>query len=165
MSTSVVETASPSTRTRPLFYVASFAAGAAFAIGLVLSGMTRPIKIVRFFDFAGAWDPSLAFVMGAALMVYVPGYRWLSGSWNRPWLAPRFLLPQREEIDARLLGGAAVFGIGWGIAGYCPGPAISAVGAMVPSALIFTGAMVVPILVRGFLGRGANDGCGSIDLE
>ncbi|MEO1107925.1 MAG: DUF6691 family protein [Pseudomonadota bacterium] len=101
--------------------------GLVFGAGIAISGMMDPAKVLNFFDVAGTWDPSLIFVMGGALVVTFIGYRLV---WHRP--APlfehRFQLPVSTQIDNKLIGGAALFGIGWGIAGFCPGAAIPALG-------------------------------------
>lgn len=112
-------------------------AGMLFALGLVVSGMTQPGKVLGFLNlagmaqgpFPGAWDPGLGFVMGGAVLVTLMAF-WITPAdpqhpQRKPWLAPRFELPTRTELDARLLTGAALFGIGWGLAGYCPGPALA----------------------------------------
>ena len=125
-------------------YALAFASGLIFAIGLGISGMTRPTKVLGFLDFAGAWDPSLLCVMGAALVVTFVAYRWILAR-PRPLFDETFHLPKKSKIDARLVGGAALFGIGWGIGGFCPGPAI--VGAGAPrAAAIFTAAMLLGML-------------------
>ena len=99
-------------------------AGALFGLGLAVSGMTDPDKVLDFLDVAGRWDPSLALVMGGALLVAIPGFAWARK--RRASLCGDPLpAPPRTGIDARLLGGSALFGIGWGIAGYCPGPALA----------------------------------------
>ena len=102
--------------------------GLVFGVGIAISGMMNPAKVLNFFDLAGSWDPSLAFVMGGALIVAFIGYRlvWKRGT---PVFAERFQIPTATAIDARLVGGSALFGIGWGIAGFCPGAAIPALGA------------------------------------
>ena len=102
----------------------AFGCGVLFAVGLALAGMTNPAKVIGFLDVAGHWDPTLAFVMGPALAVYALAWRLRRRS-SAPFLGAAYPdLPSRG-IDARLLGGAAIFGVGWGIAGYCPGPAIA----------------------------------------
>ena len=115
----------------------ALAAGLLFALGLVLSGMTQPAKVIGFLnlaglaqgEFPGAWDPSLAFVMGGAVMVTLLAFRLTppkpSQPQHRPWFSSRFELPRQERIDAPLLQGAVIFGVGWGLAGYCPGPALA----------------------------------------
>jgi uncharacterized membrane protein YedE/YeeE len=99
--------------------------GVIFGTGIVLSGMANPAKVINFFDVAGTWDPSLAFVMGGALIVTGIGYRLVFGR-ERPLWEGRFNLPTARKLDARLIGGSAVFGMGWGIAGFCPGGALPA---------------------------------------
>ncbi|MDA0187648.1 MAG: YeeE/YedE family protein, partial [Proteobacteria bacterium] len=101
--------------------------GVIFGTGIVVSGMANPAKVINFFDIAGTWDPSLAFVMGGALIVTAVGYRMVFGR-ARPLFEGRFVLPTARNLDARLIGGSAVFGVGWGIAGFCPGGALPALG-------------------------------------
>ena len=125
--------------------VGAFLGGAVFGIGLAIAGMNQPSKIIGFFDFFGDYDPSLAFVMGGAILVYAPVYGWAIRTWQHPVWAPSFLLPTREDIDARLVVGSAIFGIGWGLSGYCPGPAFSSVGAGSHEAFTFGAAMVVGV--------------------
>ncbi len=105
--------------------VSAFAAGLAFGVGLILSGMTRPSKVLAFLDVFGDWDPSLLFVMGGAVGVYAVGYRLRRESRSPPPCA----MPSTGKVDARLLLGAAVFGVGWGLSGYCPGPAVVSLGS------------------------------------
>lgn len=124
--------------------VAALISGLIFGAGIVISGMANPAKILNFFDFFGTWDPSLAFVMGGALVVTAFGYQAILKQ-KAPVLDTCFHLPTRRTLDARLLGGAAVFGVGWGIAGFCPGGSIPALGLGKLEALVFVGAMVVGI--------------------
>lgn len=98
--------------------------GVLFGAGLAISGMTNPAKVLAFLDVFGSWDPTLAFVMGAALAVSAAGYR-VAGGRARAWLGDAFAIPTRRELDAPLLGGAALFGVGWGLVGLCPGPALA----------------------------------------
>lgn len=121
---------------------ASFASGGLFAVGLGLSGMTKPSKVVGFLDPLGAWDASLAFVMVGAIAVYASLARWITRR-RAPLYEPRFHLPTRRELDARLLLGAAIFGVGWGLAGYCPGPSLVATGAGSLVGLAFVVSMAV----------------------
>lgn len=125
--------------TRPQHALA-FAAGAVFAAGLVLSGMTRPDKVLAFFDVLGSWDPSLAFVMAGALAVFTPVYHWQGSS--APQLDTQLHPPPPRPIDLRLVGGAALFGAGWGLAGFCPGPVVVSVAALSSDAFILGGAMI-----------------------
>ena len=105
----------------------SWATGLVFGVGIAISGMMNPAKVLNFFDIAGTWDPSLAFVMGGALIVTFAGYR-LVWRRRRPLFEGRFQVPTSTVIDARLVSGSALFGIGWGIAGFCPGAALPALG-------------------------------------
>lgn len=122
--------------------VTAFGAGLLFAFGLTLSGMTQPARIIQFLDFTGAWNASMLLVMGAAIAVYLPLYRLITKR-TTPFGEKEFSLPQQKTIDARLLVGAAIFGIGWGMVGFCPGPAITSLGAGSVTALVFFLAMVV----------------------
>lgn len=109
--------------------IIGFITGLVFSLGLTLSGMTDPARVVGFLDVAGDWDPTLIFVLGGAVTTTLIGYRlvWRRGT---PLLGERFQLPRRRDIDGRLLLGAALFGVGWGLSGYCPGPAIVSSSAM-----------------------------------
>tara|TARA_R100000365_G_C2730842_1_gene61149 strand:- start:539 stop:979 length:441 start_codon:yes stop_codon:yes gene_type:complete len=118
--------------------------GLIFGSGIALSGMANPAKVLNFFDLAGTWDPSLAFVMGGALLVTAIGYRFVLKR-EKPVLEGRFHLPTSRKLDLPLLGGSAVFGIGWGISGFCPGGAIPALGLGEASAWAFVGAMLAGI--------------------
>ena len=135
-----------------------FLSGLLFGVGLVVSGMSNPAKVLNFLDVAGAWDPSLAFVMGGATLTAFVGYR---VAWRRPApkLAPTFDLPTNRRIDARLLTGAALFGIGWGVGGFCPGPAWTALPLLAPGTLVFLPAMLVGLWLGAgngpILGRSA----------
>jgi uncharacterized membrane protein YedE/YeeE len=124
--------------------------GVIFGTGIVLSGMANPAKVINFFDVAGTWDPSLAFVMGGALIVTGIGYRLVFGR-ERPLWEGRFNLPTARKLDARLIGGSAVFGVGWGIAGFCPGGALPAIGTGRSEVLIFTAAMLAGIFAARYL--------------
>jgi uncharacterized membrane protein YedE/YeeE len=119
-------------------------AGALFALGLVVGGMTIPAKVTGFLDVGGAWDPSLAFVMAAAIAVYAPLLR-RARRLEAPLAADRFHWPSARGIDAWLVGGAALFGIGWGLSGYCPGPALTSLAGGGASALVFVVAMIAGI--------------------
>lgn len=123
----------------------SFACGALFAIGLGLSGMTQPSKVMAFLDMTGAWDPTLALVMGGALTVTAFAFPRILR--HRPLLAGQFALPTRRDIDTSLVVGAVLFGVGWGLAGYCPGPALVSLATGTSSALTFVGAMMAGLLI------------------
>ena len=114
----------------------ALAAGALFGLGLAVSGMTNPDKVLNFLDLAGRWDPSLALVMGGALLVSVPGFALIRRHRQDACAAPAY-----QHVDTRLLAGSALFGIGWGIAGYCPGPALANL-AHAGEAIAFVGAML-----------------------
>ena len=124
----------------------ALALGILFGGGIAVSGMINPAKVLNFFDIAGIWDPSLAFVMGGALAVAVPGYRLVFGR-PRPVFGDAFHQPGTRRIDARLVLGSAPFGVGWGIAGFCPGGAIPALGTGVPDVYLFVVMVVAGILV------------------
>lgn len=128
--------------------VIGFASGTLFAIGLALSGMTDPGKVLAFLDVAGVWDPTLAFVMGGAV-----GFHGLWLLLMRR-LRPTAQAPESERsVDARLVGGAALFGVGWGLSGYCPGPALVALALGRREALVFVAAMAAGILLHSLQRR------------
>ncbi len=108
---------------------AGYVAGLIFGLGLAISGMTDPARVLGFLDVAGDWDPTLMFVLGAAVVTTFIGYR-LVLKRSAPLLSGVFQLPTKRELDGKLLGGAALFGIGWGLSGYCPGPAIASIGGL-----------------------------------
>lgn len=133
--------------------VPGYLIGLVFGLGIAVSGMIDPAKVLNFFDVAGTWDPSLAFVMCGAVVVTYIGYRIVLAR-SRPLLDDHFHLPKASAIDARLVGGAAVFGAGWGIAGFCPGGALPALGTGRPEVLLFVTAMLAAILItRALLDR------------
>lgn len=129
--------------------------GALFALGLVISGMTQVSKVIGFLNVGGifsparfgAWDASLAFVMGGALLVTLIGFAVTTRPGNKPWAQAKFELPTRNDIDGKLLTGAALFGIGWGLVGYCPGPALASLLSGGADALVFVAALVVGMWV------------------
>ncbi len=125
--------------------IGALVAGLIFGVGLILSGMIDPAKVQNFLDIAGAWDPSLAFVMAGAIGVAAPGF-WLVRKRAAPLADVQFHVPPADTpIDRRLLLGAGVFGIGWGLAGFCPGPALTSLPLAAPATLAFVGAMVAAI--------------------
>lgn len=126
-----------------------FAVGLLFGLGLILSGMTDPGKVLGFLDLAGRWDPSLAFVMGGAIAASIFAFA-LARRRSRALLGGAMHLPRSREIDAPLVVGSLVFGVGWGLAGFCPGPALVALGAGHWQALLFTFAMVAGMLAHEF---------------
>lgn len=119
--------------------------GLLFGIGIIVAGMSNPAKVLNFFDVAGTWDPSLAFVMGGALAVTFIGYRVVLG-WPHPVLSDTFSMPGARRIDATLIGGAAVFVIGWGLSGFCPGGLIPALGTGRAEPAIFFAGLVAGIV-------------------
>lgn len=127
--------------------VSALLIGAVFGLGITISGMANPAKVINFFDVAGSWDPSLIFVMGGALVTTAIGYRIVFGTRSRPLFAKNYSLPTRTDLDARLIGGSALFGVGWGISGFCPGGAIPALGLGQPAVPVFVIAMAAGIIV------------------
>ena len=122
--------------------IVALVAGMLFGVGLAVSGMVNPAKVVGFLDIAGGeWDPTLMFVMGGALLVTLPAFRMILKR-SRPILADGFALPTKSALDTRLLGGAALFGVGWGLSGFCPGPAVAAMVTGLLPVFAFVGAMV-----------------------
>jgi len=121
--------------------LAAFGAGLVFATGLAISGMTQPGKVTAFLDFFGNWDPSLAFVMLGAILVYAILYRIIRKR-STPLFTSAFLIPARSDIDLRLIGGAALFGIGWGLGGFCPGPAVTSLASGQAAVITFVAAMI-----------------------
>jgi uncharacterized membrane protein YedE/YeeE len=121
------------------------ASGLLFGIGLIVSGMTRPAKVIAFLDPLGAWDPSLAFVMAGAVAVYAAGMRWSKSRHAAlaALAAPLLSAPPVSRIDRPLLVGSAIFGVGWGLGGYCPGPSLVALGSAGLGALVFVGFMLL----------------------
>jgi uncharacterized membrane protein YedE/YeeE len=118
--------------------------GLMFGAGIAISGMGNPAKVLNFFDFAGTWDPSMLVVMGSALAVTAIGYRLVLRR-TKPVYDLKFHLPTSRKLDMPLIAGSAVFGIGWGISGFCPGGAVPALGLGEPSAWVFVGAMLAGI--------------------
>lgn len=131
-----------------------FLSGLLFGLGLTVSGMINPAKVIGFLDLAGDWDPSLALVMGTALLVSLPGFQWILKR-ERPLFETKFFLPGKSDIDAPLIKGAVLFGIGWGLAGLCPGPALAAAASMNSSVLLFLGAMIAGMFLHHFLPKQA----------
>jgi uncharacterized membrane protein YedE/YeeE len=121
-------------------------AGALFGTGVCISGMVRPSKVLGFLDVAGPWDPTLIVVMGSALVVSVIAWRIVAAS-RRPRFGEQFPAPASRVIDAKLVGGAAIFGVGWGLSGYCPGPAVVSLVSGVPAMFVFVAAMIVGMVL------------------
>lgn len=130
-------------------WLTSFFSGLVFAIGLGIAGMTRPVKVIGFLDFFGRWDASLAFVMAGAIAVSFVAYRW-SLTMRAPLLEPSFALPGRTDLDAKLIIGSAIFGAGWGLGGFCPGPALTSIASGALPVFAFVGAMVLGMYLHGW---------------
>lgn len=126
---------------------AALASGLVFGLGLAVSGMMNPAKVIGFLDVAGDWDPTLAFVMVGALLVAVPAYRFIPRR-GRPVLEEEFSLPKTKAVDAPLVGGSALFGVGWGLVGFCPGPAIAALGTGLLPVFAFVAAMLAGMAIH-----------------
>jgi hypothetical protein len=133
-----------------------FAIGLVFGLGLVLSGMSNPAKVLNFLDVggipAGTWDASLAFVMAGAIAVTFVGFSRVLRL-PRPFFADRFYLPTRSDLDPRIIAGPAIFGVGWGLAGFCPGPALTALGFGSTSAFIFVAAMCAGMVLARWIAQ------------
>ena len=139
--------------------LSGFIVGLIFGVGIALSGMMNPAKVLNFFDIAGTWDASLAFVMGGALVTTALGYRLVLRR-DAPVIEAKFHLPTARDIDARLIGGSAVFGVGWGIAGFCPGAAVPALGSGKWEVALFVVALLAGLWVARMIidrqtGKGA----------
>lgn len=130
-----------------MLMIASLLCGLVFGAGLLISGMAQPTKVLAFLDVFGAWDPSLAVVMVAALAVSIPGFRLAKGS-ARPVLALQGFWPARNDIDRPLIVGAALFGIGWGLVGLCPGPALESLATLSPGVFVFVIAMAAGMILH-----------------
>jgi uncharacterized protein len=125
--------------------------GALFALGLTLSGMTMPARVLGFLDVTGAWDPSLVFVMAGAIAVYAPAHYAIRRFRARPLFDTTFHVPARGALSLTLFGGAALFGIGWGLSGLCPGPALAALGALRSEAAVVVATMFSGTLLGSLL--------------
>lgn len=130
--------------------LAALVSGVIFGLGLAISGMMNPAKVIGFLDVAGDWDPTLAFVMGGALLVTIPAFRFIPKR-TRPVLDKEFSMPTKNSLDAPLIGGAAIFGVGWGLVGLCPGPAVAALGTGLVPILLFVAAMLVGMIAHARL--------------
>ena len=128
-----------------MYAFSAFIAGLVFGFGLLISGMANPAKVIGFLDLAGRWDPSLALVMVGAIAVGAIGFA-LAGRRAETLLGTPLQLPARREIDGRLVAGSVLFGVGWGLAGYCPGPAVVALGTGQAKAVVFVVAMLLGML-------------------
>jgi uncharacterized membrane protein YedE/YeeE len=129
-------------RCRVMSIVLATVAGGLFGAGLLISGMTEPAKVVGFLNLLGDWDPSLLFVMGGASVTYAIAFRVIQARRRDPWFDAKFHVPTRRDLDPQLIAGAALFGIGWGLGGYCPGPGLVSAASGSTAALAFVGAML-----------------------
>lgn len=134
-------------------FLINLAIGLLFGAGLVISGMSDPAKVLNFLDLFGAWDPSLAFVMGGAVIVTFIGYRLVLGR-SKPIASEKFHLPTRADIDSRIIVGPALFGFGWGLGGFCPGPAMTSLGLGAPGTLVFVPAMLAGMWAARLISEG-----------
>ena len=150
---------SPDSNRPRVYTISSFLAGLVFGIGLIVSGMVSPTKVLGFLDLAGKWDPSLALVMAGAIAIGAPAFL-LAAKRTCTLLGTPMVLPDARHIDRRLVLGSVAFGVGWGLAGFCPGPAVAAVGAGQMKALLFIAAMVAGMLAFELAERARS----SIDL-
>lgn len=133
-----------------MMIILSLVFGLIFGAGIAISGMANPAKVLNFFDVAGNWDPSLGFVMGGALIVSLIGYQLIFRR-GKPLLDAKFYVPTRRDIDGKLILGASIFGIGWGIGGFCPGASIPALGLLKADVVTFVLAMLVGIVIGRFI--------------
>ncbi|MDR9830456.1 YeeE/YedE family protein [Vibrio sp. FNV 38] len=132
-----------------LFSVIALISGLFFGFGMTISGMVDPVKVIGFLDLAGDWDPSLAFVMGGALLVFAPSYALIIKPRAQPIIAQSFSLNVKKQLDRPLIVGAILFGLGWGIAGICPGPAITSL----PFGNIQIGGFVASMLIGSLIAK------------
>jgi len=130
-------------------FFSALAAGFVFGLGLWVSGMANPRKVLGFLDITGAWDASLMLVMGGAVAVTALAFRWVLKR-PAPFFEKRFFIPALKSIDLPLIAGAALFGIGWGIGGYCPGPALTSLSTLSAESIVFVGAMIAGGLLHRF---------------
>ena len=130
--------------------IAALVSGLVFGLGLAVSGMMNPAKVIGFLDVSGDWDPTLAFVMIGALLVAVPAYRFIPKR-PCPFLEEGFDLPKKQAVDRPLVLGSALFGIGWGLVGFCPGPAVAALGTGLAPVLAFVAAMLAGMALHAWL--------------
>lgn len=128
--------------------VIALLAGALFGAGLLVSGMSQPAKVIAFLDVTRGWDPTLAFVMGGAIPIYAIAFRIWDKQHGDAWFGKRLALNTKARVDRRLLLGAAIFGVGWGLGGYCPGPGVVSLGGMTRTAVVFVAAMLLGMVLE-----------------
>ena len=153
-------TAAVGRRRRAMSLVLAGAAGALFGAGLLVSGMTQPARVIGFLDASPGWDPSLGFVMAGAVLVYAVLFRWIRRQRANPWFDSAFRVDLRRDIDRSLVVGAAVFGIGWGLGGLCPGPSIVVAASGDLAGLAFVAAMLLGMQLHARRVRRPATGCG-----
>ena len=125
----------------------AFLSGGLFGVGLIISGMTDANKVINFLDLSDAWDPTLAFVMVGGIGIHLALFKFISTK-DKPLFEARFFLPTSQDLDKKLILGAVLFGIGWGLGGYCPGPALVSLASGVQEPLAFSGAMLLGMLIK-----------------
>lgn len=133
-------------------FLSALASGLLFGVGLALSGMMDPARVLGFLDIAGRWDPTLLFVLGSAVAVSALGYA-VSRRLAKPVFARRFEIPTAQTLDAKLLVGAGIFGVGWGLGGFCPGPALASLSLGLPKSYVFVLAMLAGMILHGAYAR------------
>ena len=138
-----------------MFAISALLSGLVFGLGLIVSGMANPAKVLGFLDLAGAWDPSLAFVMGGAVLVGFFAFL-IAEKRTRSFIGAEMKLPTASAIDSRLLTGSALFGAGWGVGGFCPGPGLVALGMGEPKALVFVAAMLAGMMIFSWREKRSN---------
>lgn len=134
-----------------MLYLVTLVCGFIFGLGLVVSGMVNPAKVLNFLDVTGQWDPTMALVFAAALGVALPVCQWSLQHRKRPLIADKFEVPQKDSVTPSLVGGSALFGIGWGLAGFCPGPGITSLASLLPGSIAFVAAMFAGSAAYRFL--------------
>lgn len=134
-----------------MVFIAALLMGMLFGLGLIVADMINPAKVMNFLDLFGTWDPSLIFVMGGAIAVAMPSFYLLRTKVKQPLLASRFNFPTRNDIDKRLVIGTALFGIGWGLGGFCPGPALTSLPLFNSNGVIFVVAMITGMIGATFI--------------
>ncbi len=135
--------------------LAAFLSALLFGVGLGVAGMTLPEKVIGFLDVTGHWDPSLAFVMVGAIAVHGLSYRLITKR-ESPMLTPNFQIPTKRQIDPKLILGSVLFGVGWGLGGFCPGPAIVGVVSGTPSVLVFLASMIIGVYLHRIYDKSRN---------
>lgn len=136
--------------------ITSLFCGLLFGLGLIVSGMSNPARVLNFLDWSANWDATLAFVMGGAIAIAAPGIYWVRKQ-GSPLFADEFDIPTSTTVDTKLVVGAAIFGIGWGIGGFCPGPSVVAAATLQPDVILFVVAMLIGMLAQHWLKSKSSD--------